>query len=221
MDSSHQNLNLAFSHLPKETHAAFKLLSQHAWLKEGKWYLAGGTALALQCDHRVSFDLDFFTPEKEFDADFIIRSLSQQGWQTTRRDEGTLYGELQGAKISFIAYPFFVPRQPFLVYEHIHLVDARDIMVMKIIAISQRCKKRDFFDLYWYVSHREPLLDIIKRVDEQFPNRNHNYHHIIKSLMYFEEAEEDPEPQVFFDASWEQVKFHFRSIVPEVAEKLL
>ena len=43
----------------------------------------------------------------------------------------------------------------------------------------------------------------------------------MKSLTYFEEAEEDPEPQIFFDATWEQVKKYFLTVVPDVADKLL
>src|SRR3989339_198602 len=35
-------------------------------------YLAGGTALALQLGHRISYDLDFFT-EKKFKAQIFLR----------------------------------------------------------------------------------------------------------------------------------------------------
>lgn len=218
MDTFNQSIKLNFSHLPKATHDAFDLLSQQSWLQEQGWYLAGGTALALQFDHRVSVDLDFFTPNTDFDAKQIISTLSANQWTTSLREKGTLYGELKGAKISFIAYPFFVPQQPFISHQFINILDARDIAVMKIIAISQRGKKRDFFDLYWYITQKEHLIDVLKRVESQYPKLRHNYHHIVKSLTYFEEAEEDPEPQIFFDSSWNQVKKHFLATVPKAAE---
>lgn len=60
-----------------------------------------------------------------------------------------------------------------------------------------------------------------RRVDLQYPNLKHNYHHILKSLTYFEEAEGDPDPQIFFNAAWEQVKRHFLAVVPEAANGLL
>ncbi|MDP3724489.1 MAG: nucleotidyl transferase AbiEii/AbiGii toxin family protein [bacterium] len=221
MDSTHQKIKLSFSHIPATTQKALDLLSKQDWIIKNGWYLAGGTALTLQFDHRTSVDLDFFTHHKDFDAGFISTALLPYKWVITRTDKGTLYGELEGTKISFIAYPYFVPKQPFITYNFINILDAQDIAVMKIIAISQRGKKRDFFDLYWYITQREPLLNIIERVATQYPNLEHNYHHIIKSLMFFEEAEEDPEPQIFFDATWEQVKQHFISIVPSVADKLL
>ncbi len=221
MDTTYKPIKLIFSHLPDNTHKAFEVIAQQSWLKEKGWYLAGGTALTLQCDHRVSVDLDFFTQRTDFNTEHTASALISLGWITSINERGTLYGELEGAKVSFIAYPYFVPKQPYIVYKSINILDAKDIAVMKIIAISQRGKKRDFFDLYWYITHRESLLDVLQRVKGQYPNTQHNYHHIIKSLTYFEEAEEDPQPQIFFDATWEQVKQHFISIVPDVVNKLL
>ncbi len=221
MDITHQQIKLKFSHIPATTQKALNLLSKLDWMKKNDWYLAGGTALTLQFDHRASVDLDFFTHHKDFDAGFISTVLLPYKWIITRTDKGTLYGELGGTKISFIAYPYFVWKQPFITYGDINILDARDIAVMKIVAISQRGKKRDFFDLYWYIIHREPLLQVLERVKDQYPNTQHNYHHIIKSLTFFEEAEEDPKPQIFFDVSWEQVKKYFLSIIPDVADKFL
>lgn len=40
-----------------------------------QFYLAGGTGLALQLGHRVSFDLDFFTA-KRFDAKKLKKTLN-------------------------------------------------------------------------------------------------------------------------------------------------
>jgi len=48
-----------------ETKTALALLGKSNLLKDA--YLAGGTALALQLGHRLSFDLDFFT-STEFDS---------------------------------------------------------------------------------------------------------------------------------------------------------
>ncbi len=221
MDNTHQQIELSFSHIPVTTQKAFNLLSKLDWIIKNDWYLAGGTALTLQFDHRTSVDLDFFTTHKDFDAGFISTALLPYKWLITLTDKGTLYGELGGTKISFISYPYFVPKQPFIKYKFINILNAQDIAVMKIIAISQRGRKRDFFDLYWYIINRESLLDVILRVKDQYPKTQHNYHHIMKSLMFFEDAQEDPEPQIFFDVTWEQVKQHFISIVPEVADKLL
>jgi predicted nucleotidyltransferase component of viral defense system len=185
------------------------------------WYLAGGTALALQAGHRQSVDLDFFIPTKTFDEKKVEAYFAKSGhWMTTSIDTGTVYGELYGAKMSLIAYPFFTPSEPLLVCGTVSLVSPKDIAVMKIIAISQRGRKRDFFDLYWLCHHVQPLLDTLQCVHKQYTIKQ-NMVHILKSMVYFEDAEDDPEPSIYFRASWKTVKAFFRKEVVTIAEHLI
>ncbi len=92
---------------------------------------------------------------------------------------------------------------------------------MKIVAISQRGKKRDFFDLFWCAHNVEPLENIIVRLKEQYPSVAHNYHHILKALVYFNDAEIDPDPQIYFKANWKEVKKFFTKEVPIIAKKIM
>ena len=209
--------------LPRPTRKALDALSQATWLHRPEWYLAGGTALALFGGHRQSVDLDFFTTAQDIGVEQILKELSAFGgdWQVVSQDYATLYGTLFKAKISFIAYPFFFPREPFAAYGALNVLNPRDIMVMKILAISQRGKKRDFFDLYWYVKNREPLIDIVRRLGPQFPQSNHNYHHLLSALAYFVDAESDSDPIITFNVSWKQVKDFFEEEVPRVAKEIL
>lgn len=59
-----KQLNFNFDVLPKKTVKAFIFLSKQAWIGESDWYLAGGTALALQVGNRKSIDLDFFSKKR-------------------------------------------------------------------------------------------------------------------------------------------------------------
>lgn len=207
--------------LPRVTRSAFLQCTAIPFFSNHGWYLAGGTALALQVGHRRSLDLDFFTDKKSFHAERVERLLSAAGvWRTTRKQEGTLYGELDKAKISFIAYPFFLHKEPLLHAGTVSLLSPKDIAVMKIIAISQRGKKRDFFDLYWLSLNTQPLSSSIAAVHKQYTVRT-NLTHILKSLVYFDDAENDPEPVISFDASWKKVKQFFTKEVPVIAEKLI
>jgi predicted nucleotidyltransferase component of viral defense system len=190
------SLNLHFDILPTKTKKAFDFLSQQKWFKESSWYLAGGTALALQVGHRKSIDLDFFTQDKSFDANELLEHFTAEiDWRTDINKNNTIYGELFGAKISFIAYPFFSPVEKFLTYGSIKMLKPADIAVMKIIAISQRGKKRDFFDLYWLAHNGEVLEETISKLKNQYPFVAHDYHHILKSLVYFIDAEKDAKIQ--------------------------
>jgi len=214
--------SLVFSSIPESTQNAIDVVKHESWLLDEGWYLAGGTALALQFGQRESYDLDFFTPQADIDAETISRRLSRVGaWTISTRDHGTLYGVFDEVKCSFIAYPQCKPQEKFISLNNIRLIDGKDIAVMKILAISQRCTKRDFFDLYWYTKEREQLEDIINRISKVYPNKNHNLHHIFKSLLYFADAESDPDPKIYFDATWEGVKKYFEKNIPTLARKML
>ena len=207
--------------LPQETQKAFSVCLGLDFLLPN-WYLAGGTALALQVGHRSSEDLDFFTQRKDFDIASREGALMRQGdWATTQTQAGTLYGILRGAKISFIAYPFFDPSSARLQCGHVLMLVPNDIMAMKVLAISQRGKKRDFVDMYWYcVVRGGSLPETVRRAVAQFPGKEHNIPHFLKSLVYFEDAEGDPMPALNFKADWETVKAYFRKEIPKIAEEL-
>lgn len=208
--------------LPPETKKAFVFLSKKNWLLKPEWYLAGGTALALQVGCRKSVDLDFFNTQKSIDNNDLLNNfLGNKEWNATLNKKNTIYGELFGAKVSFIAYPFFVPKQKFTQYGSIKILNPIDIAVMKIIAISQRGKKRDFFDLYWCINNIESLNSLVKRLPVQYPVVDHNYHHILKSLVYFEDAENDPEPELYFKATWAEIKKFFKKEITELFKNYL
>ncbi len=210
-----------FNALPKATLRALQKCAEISLFSKDKWYLAGGTALALQAGHRQSVDLDFFTENKNFDEKKIEGLLKTQGrWVTTSLNKGTLYGEFFGAKMSFIAYPFFMPAMPTNKYGTITVMTPLNIAVMKIIAISQRGKKRDFFDLYWICENIQPLSLIIPRIHKQYSIRQ-NLTNILKSLVYFEDAENDPEPEIYFKANWNTVKKFFTKEISRITKDLI
>lgn len=197
--------------LPVKTSRAFLYCTKLPLFAYPGWYLAGGTALALQVGHRQSVDLDFFTTRRQFTARAIEDELlTQAEWETTLRRKGTLYGKLLGAKISLISYPFFVPSSHQIRCGTVRILIPSDIAAMKIIAISQRGRKRDFIDLYWYCLNREPLRDVVARALGQYPGQEHNLPHILKSLVFFDDAEADPMPRVFFAVTWAKVKKFFQ-----------
>ena len=207
--------------LPKETRQALETLAGASWLKGSPWYLAGGTALALSVGHRSSVDLDFFTPEVSFSLASMTGRLSMHGWTTDILKEDTIYGLLHGAQVSFIAYPFFIPRAPKRQYGNVDVLAPEDIAVMKIVAVSQRGRKRDFIDLFWYCTHTEPLESVLRRLPDQYPSVAHDYHHILKSLAYFTDAEEDPMPDLHFKTDWKTVKRYFLSETPKAMQSLV
>ncbi|TAL50223.1 hypothetical protein EPN81_03380 [Patescibacteria group bacterium] len=207
--------------LPKTTQTALDFFSKAVWLKTSSWYLAGGTALTLQVGHRQSVDLDFFCPNKHVRLQQLLSRLEETHWRTDRVEEDTIHGRLFGARVSFIANPSFFPRAKPHWYGCVRVLDKKDIAVMKVIAISQRGYKRDFMDLFWYVRDSEPLLKVLNRLTDQYPSVAHDLHHILKSLVYFKDADEDPDPIFLENVSWRATKTFFQREVPKLTQQLL
>lgn len=213
---------LFLQNLPAKTKKAFLNCIKLDLFKDPQWYLAGGTALALQEGHRQSVDLDFFSTRSEIKETIFERELLATGkWQTGYLDRGTIYGTFEGAKMSLIAYPFFLPSKNQLRCGNVRILSSVDIAAMKIVAISQRGRKRDFLDLYWYCIKHEDLTRVVKRAIRQYPGQEHNITHVLKSLTYFEDADKEPMPKILFKASWKRIKLFFQKEVKKIAQILL
>jgi hypothetical protein len=182
----------------------------------GEAYLAGGTALALRFGHRLSVDLDFFTPEP-FDEDtFLARLQGMPDFSLVSKGPHTIHAVIQGTKVSFLGYPY--PELfPAAHFEGVPVADPRDIACMKLSAIASRGTKRDFIDLYVACGHFE-LGEILNWFGRKYAKTNYNRLHILKSLMFFGDAEKDPLPHMLVPLAWEDVTRFFRSEVPRLVE---
>ncbi len=172
--------------------------------------LAGGTALALQIGHRISYDLDFFTSQA-FTSEQIIRKIQATGleYQVLSESEGTFLAEINGVKFSIFNYPYPWVENPIKIGSF-QMANLLDIAVMKLIAISQRGTKRDFVDLY-FILQSLPFHLIASALVKKFGRKRINPIHIGKALVYFSDAEADPEPRYASKKSlpWKKIKLYF------------
>lgn len=193
--------------LPKDTGAVLELLTSHHIVDS--FYMAGGTAAALQLGHRISYDFDFFSPQ-EFDTTLLIQRLSSIGkFDLAREAWGTVHGLLNDVRVSFMfyKYPLLFPAMDF---KGIGLADHRDIALMKMTAVSSRGAKKDFIDLYVVCRKTislDALLDLFK---EKYSAAGYSTYHLLRSLAYFDDAERDVDPVILADVSWHEVKTYFR-----------
>lgn len=168
------------------------------------FYLAGGTALALQIGHRQSIDLDWFSAAA-FSVSKLKKGLSSLGkLEVVSEDEGTLNALLNGIKISFFHYNY---RQifPLLEFNGLKIADERDIAAMKLDATSSRGSKKDFIDVY-FLLQRYSLKELIGFFESKYRETQYNKMHILKSLAYFENADNEPMPIMLKPADWNKVK---------------
>ena len=78
-----------------------------------------------------------------------------------------------------------------------------DIIPMKLSAISSRGSKKDFFDLF-YLLEQYSLKQMICLFNKKF--KTDNTFHLFKSLTYFEDADEEPNPIQIEKKKWSEVK---------------
>ena len=169
-----------------------------------KFYLAGGTALAIQIGHRKSIDLDFFSGEK-FSVSSLKKKLSKIGkFRLDHEEEQTLSGSLDGVKISFFHYDYKLLFPP-VSFSGVKLADERDIAAMKIDTISARGGKKDFIDIYFLLK-KYSIAKIIGMFEKKYSGIGYNKLHILKSLAYFDDAEKEPMPEMIEKIKWEAMK---------------
>jgi hypothetical protein len=174
------------------------------------FYLAGGTALALQLGHRMSIDLDWFSA-KSFSAAKLKNALARIGkLRIVGEEDGTLHAVLDGVKISFFRYdyPLLFPSVAIdsgAAKNSVVLADKRDIAAMKVDAISSRGSKKDFIDLY-FLLQEYPLDAIVGFFEKKYRGIKYNRLHILKSLTYFDDAEDEPMPIMLKRVGWSGVK---------------
>lgn len=192
-----------------------QVLSRQDFIKS--FYLAGGTGCALHIGHRLSHDFDFFSPT-EFEIFPIQNSLRNQGrFVIDYSDSNTLVGRFDGTKISLFhyAYPLIEETVPCLGVRVASLVD---IGCTKIDAISSRGTKRDFVDLFFILENlRLDLRAFFGYFERKYGPDGFNRHHVLKSLVYFEDADKEPEPEMLVDFSWTATKSFFVENVRAVA----
>jgi len=181
-------------------------------------YLAGGTACALQIGHRISVDLDFFTPQ-EFDAEELVRSLKNIGeFKLDKQSWRTILGEFEKIKFSIFVYKYPV-LFPFKSLVGINILDLRDVATMKINAISIRGIKRDFIDLYFICQKGVSLKEALSLYDRKYGTLASNIVHIQKSLVYFVDAEMAAMPKMLKKVTWEEVKKFFENEVKKLVNQ--
>jgi hypothetical protein len=194
--------------LSGEAKKTVEILSKQKFISS--FYLAGGTACAVYIGHRISEDLDFFSIN-DFSHFEIQNTLKARGrFIVDYSDTRTLTGRFDQTKISFFhyEYPLLADTHDFL---NIKFSSLKDIGCMKIDAISSRGCRRDFVDLYFILKDLKMNLEkFIMFFHEKYGKENYNLIHILKSLVYFKDADNEPELKMLHQYSWANVKDFFK-----------
>jgi predicted nucleotidyltransferase component of viral defense system len=175
-----------------------------------RFYLAGGTALALRLGHRRSVDLDFFSETDELLADTrraVTSALAPLEPETLESTGGNLLLRVSGIHTGFFAYgfPLLEPPDELLGLRVAALVD---IGLMKLDALIDRGTRKDFYDVY-AIAQQVALGDLLARAREKYPAIRNFPIMVAESLVLFEPADRDVQPDLLVDLPWERVREFF------------
>lgn len=185
------------------------------------FYLAGGTALALQIGHRDSVDFDFFSKEDINTKELFERLreiFKEHKLLKIQEEPNTLTVLVDDAiKISFFTHKYKLIGE-IINDGNLSLASAEDIGCMKLSAITGRASNKDYIDLY-FLLQRFSLSDLLENARLKYPGLERNL--ILKSLVYFEDIMQE---KILFknnnDVDFEEVKDRLRVEVKKLGKPL-
>ncbi len=155
------------------------------------FYLAGGTALALQLGHRDSIDFDFFCFDS-FDTASLYERLriifSSHKILKTQEEKNTLGLLVDGVKMSFMTYQYKPLKMP-INEEFLKLASLEDIACMKLSAVLSRSTNKDYIDLFFIAQEigYKKMLGLFEK-----KHKDIDINLVRKSLVYFDDILDEP-----------------------------
>jgi len=204
--------------LTSSTHSVLHLLGSLKWIN--RYYLAGGTGLALHLGHRYSVDLDFFSDEEDavnFTERADLRNLLRDPPPEIIYDMDTSFvATWQEVGISFFRlnqYPLILPTIPI---NHIKLASLPEIGAMKLAAIIGRGTRKDYIDLYFILQN--VALDLLFQIAaKKYADIRSFPVSALRALSYFADAESTPMPLMIDKTPWNKMKKFLESTALQAA----
>lgn len=157
--------------------------------KFSDFYLAGGTALALQIGHRISVHFDLFTKEditnqllnkirrifKGFKIEIVVKHSEQ------------LSVTVDNIKLDFVKYSF-----PLLLglakYQGVYITKIGEIATMKAYAMGRRETLKDYIDLYYILKEKYVTLEEIIKLSQKKYKGEFNPRLFLEQLIHPEDV---------------------------------
>jgi predicted nucleotidyltransferase component of viral defense system len=164
--------------------------------------LVGGTSLALQFGHRLSIDLDFFS-ENLIEHEEILINIKPLGKvDIVSKSKYISCFYIDDIKVDFVSLPYKWIDEPIL-KDSIRLASIKDIAAMKLAAITNRGSKKDFIDLELLINQMG-LSQMMNLYHEKYPDGMEML--VLRSLVYFDDADIQPDPVMLVPYDWRKVK---------------
>lgn len=183
--------------------------------------LGGGTALAMQLNHRVSYDFDIFT--KSEISERMLLKLSKIFWEykiipiVDTADELTV--ELSGEiKLTWLYFPF-TKLDDVVKSDSLDLFSVNDLLANKAYAIGRRKTWRDYADVYWALKNNIITLDNLIDVAKNKFKNVFSDKLFLEQLVYFDDVEDRAIDWIGDKVNNEEIKDFLKKVVREKLSK--
>jgi len=208
--------------LTAETQNAFHLVSRLPFVR--RFYLAGGTGLALHLGHRFSVDLDLFSPDSDAvgagERAVLRNSLDEPSLAITYDTDTTFVANWRGVGLSFFRLSLYPLVQPPLLLDGVPIASLAEMGAMKLAAIIDRGTRKDFVDLY-YILQSVSLDDLFQVASIKYARVRTFAISATRALAYFDDAEALPMPQMLAHTPWTKMKHFLKRQAIEAGSKRL
>ncbi|MFH1145617.1 MAG: nucleotidyl transferase AbiEii/AbiGii toxin family protein [bacterium] len=188
------------------------------------WYLAGGTALALQLGHRVSYDFDLFTDKrlslktiKKIKQLFAIKEVI-----VNNADELSVI-TTDGIKMSFVYYPFDLASLVITREVPFPLLSPLGVGIAKAYALNRRNVWRDYLDLYFILKTKQATLRDIMKGAAKVYSQLFSEKLLLAQLLYLDDITKSEVKLVKVlgtaKVSFDEVKRHLQKAVDQYLAK--
>jgi hypothetical protein len=186
-----------------------------------RFYLAGGTALALQLGHRHSVDLDFFSASEDVPSIRQPLTAALQAFDPILADTswGNLVFLASGVRVGFYGYGYDMIA-PWVEADGVRLAGINDIALMKMDALLARASRKDFHDLY-AICQSVSLRTLFDLAPQKYPSVRDFEAQVVKRLVFFERAEQEEPLPLIEEVAWETVKAFFRQQAAQLGQSWL
>lgn len=135
------------------------------------YYLAGGTAIALQLGHRQSEDFDLFS-YRPLNKEKINRILKTWPFnvELLYQDPDQQDVMINNVKCTFLYYPYLIAHEVKL-ENFLTMPSLIDLGAMKVLSMARRSKWKDFVDLYFLLKEHFSIPELIGRAEKYFPGQ--------------------------------------------------
>jgi predicted nucleotidyltransferase component of viral defense system len=182
--------------------------------------LVGGTALSLQLGHRMSEDIDLFTAAEYGSIDYkAIREFLENKYPfcVSRSLDNVSLGTnfvvgnsiTDCVKLDLYYTDEFIEKP--IIINNIRMATINEIIAMKLEVILQGGRKKDFWDLHYFMDKMN-LDDMISLYEKRYPYSD-GFNYNKKQLLNFDKADNDFEPICLLGKNWEIIKLDFYEFV--------